>query len=263
MGAGGYGNTRSGAYFPAPAARVRVQGGEGNSPTDGFPRGTPGTSTAPTWRRYRTNPVDRPLGLLEPLLPLVPWLLALLLFALVPWPVRAEPRLVGSVPEEDATVGAAPAQVELFFLEPVPAIVASLIDQEGGATPLAATVDPAGAQRVVAPLPDGLGDGVWTIGWSVPDAEGRPVAGTLAFRVGGQPEPGAAVVDGRWPAPWAVALRWLAAAGAAVAAGVALLGLVGRRAGASLPGAAAVLAAAGATVALLATLGEPLAFAAF
>ena len=203
-------------------------------------------------------PLPLPFPARPSLRPLAAWLLALLAFALAPWTAGAEPMLVGSLPAEDATVAAAPAEIELFFLEPVPAVVASLIDRHGATTPLAATVDPADPRHVVAPLPADIGDGVWTIGWSAPDAEGRPTAGTFAFRVANDRVPGAAATAGEWPRPWALAARWLVVLGAALAAGVAVLGMVGRRGPGAIPTGAAGIAALGATLALVATVAEPI-----
>jgi methionine-rich copper-binding protein CopC len=233
--------------MPASFRHPSHQSRQRREPTEGHRRGIP----SPPPRGLRGGAAGGG-GFL-----LAAWLLALVAFALAPRSAGAEPRLVESLPTEDATVTGAPTEVELFFLEPVPAVVVSLIDRRGAVTPLAATIDPVDARHVVAPLPDRIGEGPWTIGWSVPDAEGRPVAGTFAFRVAGGRIPGAAVTDGQWPQPWAVVVRWLAVLGTALAAGVALLGLVGRRVGAAIPGAAGVVAAAGATVALLATAAEP------
>lgn len=185
--------------------------------------------------------------------------MALLASIVLPAPAAvAPPRPVATIPVDDSTIAAAPAWVEVAFLEPVSAALLSLIAQDGAVTPLAAAVDPADRRRVSAPLPPGLRPGVWTIGWSVPDEQGRPVAGTFAFRVGAGAPAGAAVAAGRWPSAWAVATRWLTLLGLGLAAGVAVSALVGLRRGEpTVAGAWAGAAAVGATLAAVTTAIEP------
>ena len=62
--------------------------------------------------------------------------------------------------------------------------------------------------------------GDYTVVWSAQTADdGEVLAGAYPFRTGVVTNPGAARLDGEWPAPWAVVPRWLVFLGTSIAAG--------------------------------------------
>ncbi len=194
---------------------------------------------------------------------------ALLLLLLHASPTAAHAELDRADPPVDGLLAAPPLRLELWFTEAVDQGAGSpsvrLFDAAGNDVAIApATIDPADARHVIASVHN-LDTGTFTVGWSVRSADdGHTLSGTYGFRVGAVRAPGAATVQGETPAPWAVLTRWLTFLGAALAtAGFAYTHFVappttGTGDPAPALQARSVAIAAGAAIALLATLAEPL-----
>ncbi|MFM9106784.1 MAG: copper resistance protein CopC [Chloroflexota bacterium] len=142
-----------------------------------------------------------------------------------PAPAAAGAKLEAAAPDQNARSGAALSQLDLFFTEPLSAAAVRLFDERGEEVLLDAAVAAAdGPNHVIVPLPAGLGEGAWTVGWTVRSSlDGMATSGLYSFRVGPDPLPGSAAIDSEWPRPWAIAARWLAFLGLALAAGAFLL----------------------------------------
>jgi copper transport protein len=115
----------------------------------------------------------------------------LLLLVVVAWagvtPVQAHAMLMRSIPEANAALASAPAQIELFFSEDIAAKLnkINVIDSTGKQiNPAAVGLDPADPTHLIAPLP-ALSDGVYLVAWSVIDAtDGHETTGSFPFSVG-------------------------------------------------------------------------------
>jgi copper transport protein len=115
----------------------------------------------------------------------------LLLLVVVAWagviPVQAHAMLMRSIPDANAALASAPAQIELFFSEAIAAKLSkiSVMDSTGKAlNPAGVKVDAANPQHLVAPLPH-LADGVYMVVWSVISAtDGHETTGSYPFTVG-------------------------------------------------------------------------------
>ena len=133
----------------------------------------------------------------------------------------AHAALLGSEPEDGASLAAPPAALVLRFDEAVTLLDLRLTGPSG-AVALAA---PAGTSGTVlrAALPAGLPRGTYLAGYRVVSADGHPVGGTLAFGLGMAPEPAAAAPapDPPWTAA-ATLLRLLLYLGVALGGGGAL-----------------------------------------
>ncbi|MDQ3045257.1 MAG: copper resistance protein CopC, partial [Chloroflexota bacterium] len=180
--------------------------------------------------------------------------------------VSAHATLARADPPVDGLLVAPPDQLSLWFTEPVagsdPGPEVTLLDETGRAIKLGtARLDAADKRRVRATVPV-LGPGTFTVSWAIRSAtDGHNLAGTYAFRLGGGMAPGSATIEGETPRVWAVVTRWLTFLGVALAAGSGLFRLVlppGFQAGSSHSRRSDWAMAIGATVALSATLAEPL-----
>lgn len=147
--------------------------------------------------------------------------LALLLFltlsiAGVP-PAQAHAKLVKANPAPGSNVGNAPAQVQLYFDEPigigfseVQVLDANRQRVDTGVITLA----PDDPKSVIAPV-KGLTDGTYTVIWKVlSEADGHVTRGVFAFNVGNVAGPAVAPVDTGAPAayelnPISAVARWL------------------------------------------------------
>lgn len=109
-------------------------------------------------------------------------------------PAGAHAVLVGSSPADGAALAEMPETARLTFDEPVAAISAHLIGPSGSVV-LPATVD--GTVLHLA-LPAGLAPGGYVLSWRVTSADSHPVAGALAFGLGGAAAPMAEAAGGRW-----------------------------------------------------------------
>ena len=98
----------------------------------------------------------------------------------------AHPKLMSSVPAENATVAAGPSELRLTFnenLEPSMSGV-DVKDQSGKKieTGKAAT-DPADAKLLVIPLAAPLGDGTYNVYWHAVAADTHHIKGSYTFTV--------------------------------------------------------------------------------
>ena len=115
----------------------------------------------------------------------------LLLLVVVAWagviPVQAHAMLMRSIPDANAALASAPAQIELFFSEAIAAKLSKInvLDSTGKALNSAGVnIDPANSEHLLAPLPP-LKDGVYMVVWSVISAtDGHETTGSFPFTVG-------------------------------------------------------------------------------
>jgi copper transport protein len=123
------------------------------------------------------------------------WLAALVVLVLF-WtgPAGAHAVLVESSPVDGAALDRMPATARLTFDEPIAPISAQLVGP-AGTTDLPASVS--GAVLELA-LPPDLAAGGYVLSWRVTSADSHPVAGALAFGVGGAAAPVASAAGGRW-----------------------------------------------------------------
>ncbi|MGI8422387.1 MAG: copper resistance protein CopC, partial [Gaiellaceae bacterium] len=134
----------------------------------------------------------------------------------------AHATLVRSEPGSRAVVGRSPGEVSLVFDDTIrrgPGIAAV---RNGGGSVLGGHARATG-KTLTIPLRQGLGDGDYTVRWSVFSDDGHLIQGILAFAVGkGRAPPGAALgvqrrgVVGVVVARWAYLLGLLAAGGLAI-----------------------------------------------
>jgi copper transport protein len=126
-------------------------------------------------------------------------------------------------PEPNALLATTPDRISLTFAEPVDLQSGSLrvLRAGGGEVTLGQLQgDDALPTRISAPLEGMLGAGDYTVVWSIQMADdGEVLTGAYPFRTGVVASPGAARLDGEWPAPWAVISRWLVFLGTSIAAG--------------------------------------------
>lgn len=110
-------------------------------------------------------------------------LLLVVLLSLAATPAAfAHAQLLSTSPQANATLAAAPMQVELAFNEPVSALAVSLILPDGGALDLLDQTS-SGATITVL-LPTGLADGTHVLSWRAVSVDSHPVAGSLVFSIG-------------------------------------------------------------------------------
>lgn len=186
--------------------------------------------------------------------------------ALIPASTAAHAELLRADPPADGLVVTSPDQLSLTFTEEVardnPAPRITMLNESGDPVgpdplPIAETGDP---RTLAVDIPD-LDRGTYTVSWTVTSAtDGHTLSGAYAFRVGGGLPPGLATSSDATPAPWAVATRWLTFLGVSVAAGLLLFGealTIGDPAGTLWVRLRSRLTAAGALVALAATVAEP------
>jgi len=178
----------------------------------------------------------------------------------------AHAELTSSDPPADGLAVTSPETITLSFSEEVeptdPAPSITILDQAGNPvseSPLP-IVESDDRRTLTAQVPE-LDPGTWTVSWTVTSAtDGHTLAGTFAFRVGGGLPPGLAASPDELPATWAVFTRWLTFVGAATAAGLLLVGATlvsGDAPGSRWRRVRSVGILAGAGVALLATVLEP------
>ncbi|NUB22831.1 hypothetical protein GBZ26_27140, partial [Azospirillum formosense] len=115
----------------------------------------------------------------------VGWVAALMLLSLSA-PALAHAVLVESAPEDGARLDSPPAEAMLRFNEPVRPVSVTLIGPGGVTLPLPAPAAGDGALRVA--LPGGLAVGTHILSYRVSSADGHPVAGSLLFGIGAEPE---------------------------------------------------------------------------
>jgi methionine-rich copper-binding protein CopC len=110
------------------------------------------------------------------------------LLGLAAGPASAHVRLLGSEPRAGASLAAAPARLVLQFSE-VPRLAGTGVELTGPdgrarlLQPLAR--DRRDVRRVSAPLPAGLGPGLYVVRWRALSPDAHRTRGELSFRVGG------------------------------------------------------------------------------
>jgi len=117
-------------------------------------------------------------------LPLAARVACLLALIIVGWagPAFAHAVMVSSEPPDGILLGSSPMAVTLTFNEPVRAILAQLLEPNGGRLALG-TAD--GLSQIhVFQLPPALPDGSHALSWRVVSDDGHPVGGALVFSVG-------------------------------------------------------------------------------
>ncbi|MDI3256465.1 MAG: copper resistance protein CopC [Kyrpidia sp.] len=112
---------------------------------------------------------------------MVAWVLA------VPSKASAHAYLVRAMPAPGSTVPRMPAQIQLWFSDPLEVRFAdvTVLAPDGkpiGAGPL--TGDPHDAASLILPVHGSTGAGTYVVEWRVVSADGHPVAGHLTFSVG-------------------------------------------------------------------------------
>jgi methionine-rich copper-binding protein CopC len=131
--------------------------------------------------------------------------------------------LASSEPEPNAALATTPDRISLTFTEPVDLQSASIrVLRAGGGEILLGHIqgDDAVANRISARPQGTLGLGDYIVIWSAQSADdGEILAGAYPFRSGVAVNPGAAQLDGEWPALWAVVPRWLVFLGTSIAGG--------------------------------------------
>jgi copper transport protein len=131
--------------------------------------------------------------------------------------------LAASEPEPNAVLATTPDTISLTFTEPVDLQSASIrvLRAGGGEVPLGQIQGEVALANRISTRPRGtLGLGDYIVVWSAQTADdGEVLAGAYPFRSGVAANPGAARLDGEWPAPWAIIPRWLVFLGTSTAAG--------------------------------------------
>jgi copper transport protein len=153
------------------------------------------------------------------------------LCALVAAPsAAAHARVVATQPAQGTVVAHAPKTVSFRFDEGVR--VDGKVQLSGGAVKksLPTSLQDHG-KLLVAELPAGLADGDYVATWRVLSDDGHLESGALAFGVGVNTPPPAAVVDQRTQRDWLLAIaRWIFLAGLLAGSGIAAVRLLtGRR----------------------------------
>jgi copper transport protein len=149
----------------------------------------------------------------------------LLICVMIAVPVSAHALLLRSNPAPNAVLATSPAQVELFFSEPVAQGLSSLIvfDQRGlQADQKDMRVDPSESTRMTVSLP-ALETGVYTVSWKAVSAtDGHQTDGAFTFSVGTGPSsttvPNQQTSSASLPAS-ALISKWLLLASLALLAG--------------------------------------------
>jgi len=141
--------------------------------------------------------------------------------------------LESSDPASGELLTAAPSSLELAFTEPPDLDLSSIsvVDTSGAEIETGELERGRAPRSLTVSLPDDLGDGVYTVSWTVVStADGHPTAGAFAFGVGvGESElseaPAATEASTPPPQPLGVAGKVLLYAGLAAAVGAAATGL--------------------------------------
>lgn len=119
------------------------------------------------------------------------FLLLLLLFLTAAEEAAAHASLRASSPPDGASLADPPARIELVFSEPVVPLAAALETAEGATVAVRVQTEGDGSRLVLEPT-ETLDGGAYLVRWRVVSIDGHPVAGRLAFAIGGIPEPTAA-----------------------------------------------------------------------
>ena len=116
----------------------------------------------------------------------VPWLLGLMTIVGMSTSALAHPKLMSSLPAENATVAAGPSELRLTFNEKLESSMSGVDvkDQAGKKieTGKAAT-DPADLKLLVIPLSAPLRDGMYKVDWHAVAADTHRIKGSYTFTV--------------------------------------------------------------------------------
>jgi copper transport protein len=147
----------------------------------------------------------------------------LLVLAAIGAPARvaAHAYLERSEPEANSVTPEAPAEVRLWFTEPLERDFsrAELFDANGDQVPTEGSFVDADPFQMVLPLPDDLPNGTYTVQWrNISAADGHPQSGYLPFTIGSQadvvvPEPPRVTVFNEPPLLLGALGRWLSLLG--------------------------------------------------
>lgn len=159
-----------------------------------------------------------------------PLLIALFLALAAPAPAWAHASLVGVTPPNGSVLARAPAVVRVTFDDTVSVGPGIAAIRNGGGSVLAGRAHVAGSRTLAVPLRRGLGNGDYSVRWSIVSDDGHLESGVVAFAVGlGRPPPLAALAPrATGPTVEGTIARWLVLTGVLGAVGVALLAFVAR-----------------------------------
>ncbi len=161
--------------------------------------------------------------------------LACALALALPAAASAHANLVRIAPAPGAVVARAPAAVRVTFDEDVRAGPGIAAVRNGGGSILRGRASVVDGRTLVVPLREGIGDGDYSVRWTIVSDDGHLESGVVAFAVGAGRAPPQSVLAPAATGPDAgsVLARWLFLAGVLLAAGLAILALAvpGARAG--------------------------------
>jgi copper transport protein len=154
---------------------------------------------------------------------------ALLALAL-PGSAFAHATLLKTVPANGAVLAKAPAEVRVVFDDVVrtgPGIEAV---RNGGGSIVGGHARVAAERTLVVPLRSGLGDGAYSVRWSIISDDGHLESGVIAFAVGAGAKAPTSTLTAESERPRAadVASRWVFYVGLLACVGIAFFGLVAR-----------------------------------
>ncbi|MCQ6559612.1 copper resistance CopC/CopD family protein [Paenibacillus mendelii] len=101
----------------------------------------------------------------------------------------AHAELERAVPEPNTRMNEGPAAIELYFNEPIESKVGALDVLDKNSKAVTGEAPTAGTDRksLKLPLPK-LGEGVYTVSYSIVSSDGHPISGSYVFVVGNPPE---------------------------------------------------------------------------
>lgn len=97
--------------------------------------------------------------------------------------------LMGSNPEEGATLDTHPGQVVLSFNNSIQTLGAQLVILDEQGTVLSSGEPTVDGKNVTYDVPADLGNGAFTINWRVVSSDSHPIEGSITYSVTGEPEP--------------------------------------------------------------------------
>lgn len=159
------------------------------------------------------------------------WLLVATFAALaLPGSAWGHANLVKTIPANGAILAKAPVEVRAVFDDAVrtgPGIEAI---RNGGGSILRGQPRVAGARTLVLPLRTGLGNGAYSVRWSIISDDGHLQSGVIAFAVGsGAAAPQSTLTaESATPRAADITARWIFFAGLLAAVGIAFFALVAR-----------------------------------
>ncbi len=117
------------------------------------------------------------------------FLLALALIVVPAQQAFSHDYLMGSNPQDGATLDTHPAQVVLSFNNGIQTLGAQLVILNEGETVLSSGEPTVEGKNVSYDIPSDLGNGTFTINWRVVSSDSHPIEGAIAYSVTGEPEP--------------------------------------------------------------------------